>query len=366
MPLALRGHFIQGEESMSQCECCPPRRQFLGQVAGIGAASLFAGSTALAQTGRSGSRSVTQRRIDVHHHFAPPFWVTQIRAAKMGGGAPWSVDGSLADMELGGVAKSILSLIQPGTWIKDDAQARALAREVNDYAAKVRSDHPTRFGIFTTLPMPDSEGSLREIEYGMDDLKADGVGVFTSYGSRWLGDASFTPVLAELNRRNTVVYVHPTNPACCSALQPGINPSTIEYGTDTTRAIASLLFSGAANRFPDIRWIWSHSGGTMPFLFSRFERQEEFTGEKVKALLPRGSMYEMKRFYYETAQGTSPMQLAALLKMIPVSQVLFGSDYPYRPAMECVEGLEAWKFKSADQRAIEYGNAFRLMPQLKS
>jgi len=351
--------------AVSACECCSPRRRFLGKAAGIGAASLFAGSTALAQTGKAGSRIATPRRIDVHHHFAPPNWVAQAKAAGQGGGAPWSPEGTLADMDLGGVAKSILSLIQPGTWFKDDAQARALAREVNDYAAKMRSSHPTRFGIFTTLPLPDAEGSLREIEYGMDVLKADGVGMFTSYGNKWLGDASFTPVLAELNRRKTVVYVHPTNPACCSALQPGINASTIEYATDTTRTMASLLFSGAANRFPDIRWIWSHSGGTMPFLFSRFERQEEFMRDKVKAVLPHGSMYEMKRFYYETAQGTTPMQLAALLKMIPVSQVLFGSDFPYRPAKECVEGLEAWKFKPADLRAIEYGNCLRLMPQLK-
>ncbi len=352
--------------SLDGCGCRPSKRRFLGQVCGIGAASVFAGGAALAQSGKAGSRIVTPRRIDVHHHFAPPNWVAQARAANQGGGAPWSLDGTLADMELGGVQKSVLSLIQPGTWFKDNQQARSLAREVNDYAAKIRSTHPTRFGIFTTLPMPDAEGSLKEIEYGMDVLKADGVGMFTSYGNKWLGDASFTPVLSELNRRKTVVYVHPTNPACCSALQPGINPSTIEYATDTTRTLASLLFSGAANRFPDISWIWSHSGGTMPFLFSRFERQEEFMRDKVKAVLPQGSMYEMKRFYYETAQGTTPMQLAALLKMIPMSQVLFGSDYPYRPAMECVEGLEAWKFKPADLRAIEYGNCLRLMPQLKA
>jgi len=346
------------------CDCCPPRRQFIGQMAGIGAASLLLPGGTFAQSGKS--VIAKPRRIDVHHHFAPPFWAAQARAAGAGGGAPWSMEGTLADMELGGVAKSILSIVQPGTWFKDDQQARALAREVNDYAAKMRSTHPTRFGIFTTLPMPDAEGSLKEIEYGFDTLKADGVGMFTSYGSKWLGDASFTPVLSELNRRKAVVYVHPTNPACCSALQPGIGASTIEYATDTTRTIASLLFSGAANRFPDIRWIWSHSGGTMPFLFARFDRLEESMGAaKAKAVLPRGSLYEVKRFYYETAQGNTPMQFSALLKMIPVSQVLFGSDYPYRPAMECVEGLDAYKFKTADRRAIEYGNAERIMPQLK-
>ena len=276
----------------------------------------------------------------------------------------WTVEGTLADMDKGGVAKAVLSLIQPGTWFKDDEQARSLAREVNDYAARLRADHPGRFGIFTTLPMPDVTGSLREIEYGMDVLKADGVGLFTSYGPKYLGDPSFTPVLEEINRRKLVVYVHPTNPLCCSNLQPGINPSTIEYATDTTRTLASLLFSGAAERFPDIRWIWSHSGGTMPFLFERFLRQEDFMKGKAKEVLPRGSMYYFKRFYYETAQGNSPMQLAALLKMIPVSQVLFGSDYPYRPATECVEGLARQRFRPGELRAIEHDNALRLMPAL--
>jgi predicted TIM-barrel fold metal-dependent hydrolase len=213
--------------------------------------------------------------------------------------------------------------------------------------------------------MPDAEGSLREIEYGMDVLKADGVGMFTSYGNKYLGDASFSPVLAELNRRRAVVYVHPTNPQCCSNVQPGINPSTIEYATDTTRTIASLLFSGSASRFPQIRWIWSHSGGTMPYLYARFERHAESLRDKAMDVVPNGVMHEMKRFYYETAQGNTEMQFSALLRMIPVSQVLFGSDYPYRPAMESVEGIDAYGFKAADKRAIDYGNALRLMPQLK-
>jgi predicted TIM-barrel fold metal-dependent hydrolase len=350
------------DEPLSSCDCCVPRRRFLGGLAALGASTVLPATDAFSQGAAS---KAPFRRVDVHHHFGPPFWVKAARDARVGGGAPWTVEGTLADMDKGGVAKSVLSLIQPGTWFTDDQQARKLAREVNEYAAKLRSDHPTRFGIFTTLPMPDVEGSLKEIEYGMDVMKADGLGMFTSYGPKYLGDASFTPVLEEINRRKLVVYVHPASPECCSKLQAEVNPSTIEYATDTTRTIASLLFSGAANRFPDIRWIWSHSGGTMPFLFERFLRQEDAMKGKAKEVLPNGSLYHMKRFYYETAQGNSPMQLAALLKMIPVSQVLFGSDYPYRPATECVDGLARQKFRPAELRAIEHDNALRMMPGLK-
>lgn len=128
--------------------------------------------------------------------------------------------------------------------------------------------------------------------------------------------------------------------------------------------MASLIFSGAAARFPDIRWIWSHSGGTIPFLYSRFQVQETGLRDRAKTIVPNGVLHELKKFYYETAQGNTPMQLAALTRMIPVSQILFGSDYPYRPAQECVEGLDAYGFKRADLTAIEHGNAMRIMPRL--
>lgn len=348
---------IQTLDHRFGCGCDLHRRRLLGGVAALGASALLPGG------GQAQSPFPPAKRIDVHHHFASPLWFKQAPAA---GVASWSVAGTLADMDLGGVAKSVLSVIQPGTWFQNDQQARSLARDVNDFAAKLRADHPKRFGVFTTLSMPDVDGSLKELEYGMDTLKFDGVGLFTSYGPKYLGDASFTPLLAELNRRKAVVYVHPSNPACCTNVLPGITgPSTIEYATDTTRTVASLIFSGAAARFPDIRWIWSHSGGTIPFLYSRFQVQETALRDRAKTIVPNGVMHELKKFYYETAQGNTPMQLAALLKMIPVSQIMFGSDYPYRPAQECVEGLEAQRFKPAELLAIESGNALRIMPKLK-
>ena len=151
-------------------------------------------------------------------------------------------------MDKAGVATSITSITTPGVWIGDNAQGRRVARECNDYAARLVVDYPGRFGMFAALPLPDIDASLREIEYGLDVLKADGICLFTSYRDKWLGDPAFEPVMAELNRRKAVVYTHPEAPLCCRNLIPGINEAVIEYGTDTTRAIARLLFSGTAQR----------------------------------------------------------------------------------------------------------------------
>ncbi len=178
-------------------------------------------------------------------------------------GAPppkWSPALSLEDMDKSGIATSILSIAQPGVWYGNNVEeSRKLARELNEYGAKMVKDHPGRFGLFACIAPPDVDGSLKEIEYAFDTLKADGIGLLTSYQDKYLGDPSFAPVYAELNRRKAVVYVHPTTPDCCRGLVPGIPPGSIEYATNSTRTIAHLVFSGTATKFPDIRWIFSHS-----------------------------------------------------------------------------------------------------------
>ena len=197
--------------------------------------------------------------------------------AKHGGQAPkWTLQSSLADMEKAGVTTAVLSLAPPGVWFGDVEEGRSLARACNEYGAQLRKDNPGRFGLFAAIPLPDTEGSLREIDYALDVLKADGIGLYTSYGEKYLGDAAFVPVFEELNRRRAVVYTHPVNPACCTHLADGVGPSSIEFATDTTRTIASLIFgkAGTAFRCPDIRFIWSHSGGTLPFLIGRFIREQ--------------------------------------------------------------------------------------------
>ena len=185
----------------------------------------------------------------------------------------------------------------------------------------------------------------------------------TSYSGKYPGDPVFWPVLEELNRRSAVVYTHPLVPACCGSTVPGVSPGTIEYATDTTRTIASLLFSGAAARFSNIRWIFSHSGGTMPFLLSRFLQEERLMKDKSEKL-PKGLMYELAKFYYDTAQGNHAGALSALVKIAPISQILYGTDYPFRGGAEENAGLAAYGFTAAELRAIDRENALKLMPRL--
>ena len=301
-------------------------------------------------------------RIDVHHHIVSPGYSAALKERGQRHIA-WSVDRSLAEMEKSGIATSVTSLIQPAVWFGDVPLGRRLAREANEFATKLAADHPGRFGTFATLPYPDTEGSLREIEYALDKLRADGFCLMTSYDGKYLGDASFWPVLEELNRRAAVVYTHPSAPLCCGSVPSGVSIATIEYATDTTRTMANLIFTGAAAKFPDIRWIVSHSGGTTPFLLSRF-LQEEKTMKDREAKVPKGVMYELRKFYYDTAQGNHAGALAALLKIAPVSQLLYGTDYPFRDGAEVNSGLGTYGFSAADLRAIDRENALKLMPRL--
>ena len=351
------------------CQCCgspgaaplppnPARRNVLaGGIAAFGF-GLSSAAPAVAQT------PPPKIRIDVHHHYVPPVLAEVMTKTGANGGPPkWSVQASLDDMDKAGVATAVLSLVPPGVWFGDAEQSRTLARACNDYGAQLRKDHPGRFGLFAAIPLPDTEGSLREIEYALDVLKADGIGLFTSYGGKYLGDPAFAPVFAELNRRKAVVYTHPVVPACCGGLIKGLSSGSIEFATDTTRTIGSLLFGagGTAFRCPDIRFIWSHSGGTLPFLIGRFIREQAVNKDPR---MPDGPVPIVQRYFYEIAQGNMPGQFAALLKLIPVSQLMFGSDYPYRDGIEAADGLDDYGFSVADRVSINRGTALRLMPGL--
>ncbi len=349
-------HFLRS------CVCCSEpaglsRRGFIASAVGAGAA---------AATGLMPRRAAAQAkpsRIDVHHHFAPTFHRDALGSKRGGTWPTWSPQMSLDDMDKNGIATAMLSVVQPGTWFGDVEETRALTRKLNDYGATLVRDHPGRYGMFACIAPPDVEGSLKEIEYGLDTLHADGIALLTSYGTSYLGDPSFAPVYAELNRRKAIVYVHPTAPNCCKSLVPGIPVGSIEYATDSTRTIAHLVFSGTVTRFPDIRWIFSHSGGTLPFLTGRFIRLAD---ERKPAFLPNGPLPEFRKFHYELAQGNTPGQIAALLKMVPLAQVLYGTDYPFRPGAEVNAGIAAYGFSAADIESIERGAALKLLPRLKA
>jgi 6-methylsalicylate decarboxylase len=330
------------------------RRNF---IAGLGA--LIASAPFVSRSAQTGERAP---RIDVHHHVSFPRFDQALKAEGVRT-VPWTVEQSVAEMDKSGIALAVTSLIQPSVSFGDMALGRALSREANEFGARLVREHPGRFGAFGTIPYADTEGSLKEIEYALDTLRLEGFQLMTSYSGKYPGDPVFWPVLEELNRRSAVVYTHPLVPACCGSTVPGVSPGTIEYATDTTRTIASLLFSGAAARFSNIRWIFSHSGGTMPFLLSRFVQEERLMKDKSEKL-PKGLMYELAKFYYDTAQGNHAGALSALVKIAPISQILYGTDYPFRGGAEENAGLAAYGFTAAELRAIDRENALKLMPRL--
>jgi 6-methylsalicylate decarboxylase len=346
------------------------RRGLLFGAAAAGAAALAGCSSVSMAPAAPPALNLTQSagRIDVHHHMSPPAWVAAARTRGVDGLATnWNVEKSLADMDRAGIATSMLSVTQPGVVFADqDVQAgRRLARESNEFGARMVRDHAGRFGFFAAIPMYDVEGGLAEIAYALDVLKADGIGLLTSYGDKWLGDPVFFPLMEELNRRKAVVYTHPTAANCCGNLQPNIQPVMIEFGTDTTRTIASILFNGNARRFRDIRWIFSHAGGTMPFLIERFVRNPILVPSSA-ALFPDGVAAELRRFYYDTAQVANPAAMSALTKIVPVSQIVLGTDFPYRTALDHVKGLrDCGVFSEADLRMIERDTALSLLPRVR-
>jgi predicted TIM-barrel fold metal-dependent hydrolase len=342
------------------------RRGFLSSLLATGAATGLAGTLSGCQllSNLPSGAPVKSSRIDIHHHIVPPAYADDMKRMGLGGVPRWTPQMSIDDMDKNDIATSVVALIQPGAFFRNVAADRKMARQSNEYAAQMSRDFPGRFGSFATLPLMDVEGSLQEIAYAYDTLKADGIGLMTSYGDLYLGDKHFWPIWEELNRRKAVIYVHPLQADCCKNLIPGLPNSSIEYPTDTTRTIASMLFSGAASRFPNIRWIWSHSGGTMPFLWARFTRQVVDMKEKAKEVLPNGLLSEVQKFYYDTAQGHHEGAMYALRQLVPTSQIMYGSDFPYRPAEETRVGLAERQFSAAERQAIDRGNAIRLMPQL--
>jgi predicted TIM-barrel fold metal-dependent hydrolase len=342
---------------------CLTRRQVLTWFGALGAAAVLPGALLRAQS--TTATHGQPYRIDIHHHFSAPGFIAAISARKTNQRPleQWTVGKSIEDMDRGGVATAIISTSEPSVWFSDNEAARKLARECNELGTRLMADHPGRFGMFSTVPLPDVDGALREIEYSQDTLKADGVCLMTSYQGKYPGDAAFAPVMSELNRRKAVVFLHPVKAECCKDLQPELAPALIELGTDTTRAIASILFDGTASRYPDIRFIFSHGGGTMPYLMTRFGALAARPDLAQK--LPKGLLYEVQKLYYDTANFYGPYPWPTLLKLVPVPHILFGTDFPFSSAADVAKGLSEVGLNAGDLHAIERGNALELFPRLK-
>ena len=341
------------------------RRRFLGALAATSAAALLPRASLTQAPARP-------HRIDVHQHFVSPSYYAMLTArntpaSPVPGFAAWkdySPARVVESLDMLGIATAMLSITAPGVWFGDAEEARRLAREMNEYAAgRMVGDHRGRFGLFAVLPLPDVEGSLREIEYALDTLRADGVGLLTSYGNAWLGDPSFAPVLDELNRRKAVVYVHPTDAACCLGLLPRVPNQMLEYPMDTMRTITSLIVSDTATRCPDVKFIFSHAGGPLVGVAGRLLGQEMSAENLAKPAASNSRLHHLRRFYYDTAASANPINMQSLKALVGLSQIVFGTDSPFVPAAPQVAGLKTVGFSAEELARVERSNALALLPR---
>lgn len=309
--------------------------------------------------------------IDIHHHFLPPVFVDGLTrsghpdAAKVAALA-WSPEKSLGMIEETGIETAMLSLSLPGVSFPMAADPATLARQCNEFAASMIADHPGRFGAFACLPMLDIEAAMGEITYALDVLKFDGVQLLSNVRGKYLGDADFDPVLAELNRRKAIVFLHPNHP-------PGHGYNDfVEFPHDVSRAMASLTESGAVERYPHIQYILAYGGGTIPFIAARITVVGmDVLGSFLKTMISYlRRARTMRRMRYDLTAATDRYALQALIGHAKPARILMGSNFPWTPVGAFVRQQEALRtysaFDLADIEAIEHGNAFKLFSSVHS
>jgi predicted TIM-barrel fold metal-dependent hydrolase len=308
------------------------------------------------------------RAIDIHHHFLPPSFVGALveaghPAAAEAMALAWSPERSVTMMDNSGIETAIVSLSLPGASFSGAADPATLARQSNEYAARMIADFPGRFGAFASLPMLDTEAAMAEVEYALDTLKLDGVALLTNVRNRYLGQAEFAPLLAELNRRRAIVFLHPNR-----APGPGYH-EFVEFPHDVTRALASLTESGGIERYRRIRYILAYGGGTIPFLAARVTvvGMDVFGNFLMTMFRYLKRARTMSRMNYDLTASTDPYAWQALYGNTKPSHILLGSNYPWTsPAAFARQRTELRDFEELDQskiESIERGNSHRLFPR---
>jgi 6-methylsalicylate decarboxylase len=310
-------------------------------------------------------------KIDVHFHLIPQFYRDAVYEAGNGpaiGRYPdWTPALALELMDRHGIALALMSLAQPGVGFLPADKAASFARKCNDYTAELIATHPARFGCFGLVPMHDIDAAIAEARYCLETLRFDGISLFASYGEKFLGDALFDPLLSYLDARAAVVHIHPSLHPSSKSLDLRWPGFMIEYVFDTTRAAVNLLFTGALERFADIRFILSHAGGTLPYVAWRLSvapmidaRLQQRTREDIFAGL--------KSFWYDNALASGPQSMAALSHIAAPERIVFGSDWPFcneRVVREEVADFTAPGFLPPDALAtIARDNALKLFPRL--
>jgi predicted TIM-barrel fold metal-dependent hydrolase len=308
--------------------------------------------------------------IDTHHHMLPDFfWQETGNAhAPVGGFAPpqWSKEASISFMDDAGIDVAVLSISTPGVHVGDDSRARALARRCNEFAATLVQSRPDRFGSFAALPLPDVDGALQELSYALDVLKLDGVLLFSNVQGIYLGDSRLEPLFTELERRAATVFVHPNPSPDPVAHRLGLPDSLIDFTADTTRAVAEMLYSNRFARTSNVKYIFSHAGGTIPYLAGRFGIVDEMhviPGADAR----RTAAETFRELYWDTALAFGDPVLRMLRTVVGLDQVVCGSDYPYFRRDLAVGGIGSLmrtnEMAAAEREAVLGANALKLFPR---
>ncbi len=283
----------------------------------------------------------------------------------------WSVERTLSLMDEHGIAACIISVPDAANHAKGP-KACEIARRINETLADIVVRHPSRFGAMATLPGRNIDGTLVEMAYALDILKMDGVATSTSINDVYLGEAIFDPWFNEMNRRAVSLFIHPVNARASRSLDLGLNVAILEFMFDTTRMLTNMVLSGNKKRFPNIKMISTHAGGTIPFLVNRIQILETHFGPgRDRVPLTAEEIREgFASFYYDLTASTSIAQLGALLELVPVSQLLMGFDIPFMPSWSIAPATADIKrfsrFDRNDLRMLFYDNASRLYPGLRS
>jgi 6-methylsalicylate decarboxylase len=273
------------------------------------------------------------RTIDVHAHYIPESY----RAALLdnGHGQPdgfpqipaWSAEEHVAVMDRLGIATSLLSISSPGVHLADEAAASDRAREVNEAGRRAVVDHPGRFGLFASLPLPDVDAAMTEIAHCCDHLDVAGFTLLTNIGGTYLGDPAFQPVFRELDRRGARLFIHPTSPPCWEHTSLGRPRPMLEFFFDTTRAVVDLVLSGTVAKHPGIEFLIPHAGATLPMVADRVN-----VFARLLAVDPAVDVLrDLGRLHFDLAGFPVPRQLDALLTLTTLEHLHYGSDYPFTP-----------------------------------
>jgi len=321
------------------------------------------------------------KRIDVHHHIIPEEYVERLSGIGIteSYGIPfpkWNPDKSLAFMKKVGINVAVMSISTPGIYFEDDEFSRDLARMCNTHMAEVKKKHPGKFGGFASVSLPDVQGAVDELRYALDELQLEGVCLFTNYRGKYLGDDIFEDFFKELNERKAVVFVHPTDPSGAYDPKLGIPNAIIEAPFETTRAVTNLIYTGATDRYPSVRYILSHGGGTIPYIGWRLALVKYVQKNKKPPILksmyeflvkggPEAGLQVLRDMYYDTATTTSPYALKAMQEFVGAGRIVFGSDFPFDKIAPIVaKNLRKYtNFSEEELEAIDYGNCFDLFPQ---